>query len=110
MLSGGENHLLLDRDGQAEARARTSDDRKIDSHRLDDLQGLHRSRRLRPRGCIMFVKSNRGWLLLAHIPYRGEHFDEYFGLRDDSRDNQRKAKKIKRALADAIRDGTFESE
>lgn len=57
----------------------------------------------------MFVKSNRGWLVLAHIPFQGEHFDEYFGLRD-SRDNQRKAKKTKRALEDAIREGRFESE
>ena len=57
----------------------------------------------------MFVKSNRGWLLLARIPFRGVHFDEYFGLRD-SRDNRRKAKKVKRALEDAVQNGTFESE
>ncbi len=58
----------------------------------------------------MFVKLNRGWLLLAHIPYRGEHFDEYLGLAASSRENQRKAKRIKRALENAIRDGTFEQE
>lgn len=57
----------------------------------------------------MFLKSNRRWLLLAHIPFRGEHFDEYFGLQD-SRDNRRKAKRVKRALEDAIQNGTFESE
>jgi len=38
----------------------------------------------------MFVKANRGWLLLAHIPYKGEHFDEYLGL-TGSRDNKRTA-------------------
>ncbi len=58
----------------------------------------------------MFVKSNHGWLLLAHIPYRGEHFDEYLGLAATSRENKRKAKRIKRALKNAIRDGTFERE
>ena len=57
----------------------------------------------------MFVKSNRGWLLIAHIPFRGEHFDEYVGLHD-SRDNRRKAEKIKKALENAIRDGEFERE
>jgi integrase len=57
----------------------------------------------------VFLKSNRGWLVLAHIPYQGEHFDEYFGL-PDSRDNRRKATRIKRALENAIQDGTFERE
>ena len=57
----------------------------------------------------MFVKSNRGWLALAHIAHRGAHFDESLGLHD-SRDNRRKTKQIKRALEDAIRNGTFESE
>ena len=41
----------------------------------------------------MFVKSNRGWLVLAHITYQGEHFDEYLGLRE-SRDNRRKGARI----------------
>ena len=56
----------------------------------------------------MFVKSNHGWLLLAHIPFRGEHFDEYLGLRQ-SRDNLREAKRVRRALENAIKDGTFEA-
>jgi integrase len=57
----------------------------------------------------VFVKSNRDWLLLARIPYRGEHFDEYFGLKR-SRDNLRQANKTRKALERAIRDGRFESE
>lgn len=44
----------------------------------------------------MFVKSNRRWLMLAHIPLgRDEHVDEYLHLRD-TRDNRRIAKKMTR--------------
>jgi integrase len=35
----------------------------------------------------MFVKSNRGWLSLAHIPFRDEHLSESLHLKD-TRDNQ----------------------
>lgn len=57
----------------------------------------------------MFVKANRGWLMLAHIPLGGTHVGEYLGYRD-TRDNRRKAKHIKRDLEKALRNGTLESE
>ncbi len=57
----------------------------------------------------MFVKANRGWLLLAHIPLHGEHVSEYLGLRA-TRDNTRKAKHIRAELEKALHAGTLESE
>lgn len=61
----------------------------------------------------MFVKSNRGWLVLAYIsisnPIIGGHFDEYLGLKD-TRDNRREAERIKRSLEAARLNGTFERE
>jgi hypothetical protein len=57
----------------------------------------------------MFVKANRGWLALAHIPHGHGHFDEYLGLKD-TRDNRRDAERIKRGLEAAILAGTFETE
>ena len=30
----------------------------------------------------MFVKSNRGWLVLAHISHGHRQFDEYLGLKE----------------------------
>jgi Arm domain-containing DNA-binding protein len=57
----------------------------------------------------MFVKSNRGWLALAHIPYGHAHFDEYLGLKD-TRDNRREAERIKRGLEAAMLAGSFETE
>ncbi len=55
------------------------------------------------------MKANRGWLALAHIPHRGEYFDEYLEL-TDTRDNRREAARIKRALEAATLNGTFETE
>ena len=57
----------------------------------------------------MFVKSNRGWLLIGHIPLRGGHVSEYLGLRD-TRDNRREANHIRRQLEDALRAGKLEAE
>lgn len=55
----------------------------------------------------MFVKSNRLWLLLAHIPLGDEHVDEYLHLRD-TRDNRRVAERLKRQVEAEIRAGTFD--
>lgn len=55
----------------------------------------------------MFVKTNRGWLLLAHIPLGAEYVDEYLHLRN-TRDNHRIAEKVKRDIEAEIRAGTFE--
>ena len=55
----------------------------------------------------MFVKWNRRWLLLAHIPLGGEYVDEYLHLRN-TRDNRRIAKKLKSEIEAEIRAGTFE--
>ncbi len=57
----------------------------------------------------MFVRSNNGWLSIAHIPLLGGHFEEFVHLKD-TRDNERKAKRIKRALEAALREGTLEAE
>jgi hypothetical protein len=57
----------------------------------------------------VYVKSNRGWLLFARIPYQGGQFDEYLGLKQ-SHDNERKAERIKKALENAIHTGEFERE
>lgn len=57
----------------------------------------------------MFVKSNRGWLVLAHIPLRGQHVSEYLGL-SDTRDNRRKAKHVCNQLENALRAGNLETE
>lgn len=55
----------------------------------------------------MFVKANRGWLLLAHIPLGSAYVDEYLHLRN-TRDNHRIAEKLKRDIEAEIRAGTFE--
>jgi integrase len=55
----------------------------------------------------MFVKSNNGWLALAHIPIGGEHTSEFLHLRD-TRDNRRIAKRLKREIEAKIRAGTFD--
>ena len=57
----------------------------------------------------MFVTKNRGWLLLAEIPFRGEQFDQYLHLKD-TRDNRRAAERLKREIQNAILAGTFEKE
>ena len=57
----------------------------------------------------MFVTKNRGWLLLAEIPFRAEQFDQYLHLKD-TRDNRRTAERIKREIENAILAGTFEKE
>lgn len=48
----------------------------------------------------MFVKSSRGWLVLAYIPLRGGHVSEYLNLRD-TRDNRREATRIRKDLENA---------
>jgi integrase len=73
------------------------------AHQLASVAGLRG-----PRGvCVVFVKSNRRWLLLAHIPLGGEYVDEYLHLRD-TRDNRRIAEKMTREIEAEIRAGTFE--
>lgn len=57
----------------------------------------------------MYVKSNHGWLVLAHIPLLGGHFEEFLHLKD-TRDNRRKANRTKRGLEAALHDGTLEAE
>jgi len=57
----------------------------------------------------MFLKANRGWLVLAYIPLRGEFVSQPLHLKD-TRDNRREAKHIERALEDARRAGTLEAE
>lgn len=57
----------------------------------------------------MFVKANHGWLVLAHIPLRCEHVEEFLHLRD-TRDNRREGKRVKEALEDALRAGNIEAE
>jgi len=46
----------------------------------------------------MFVKSNHGWLVLAHIPLGGGHVSEYPSLRD-TRDNRREANRNQNDVA-----------
>jgi len=55
----------------------------------------------------MFVKSHRGWLSLAHIPFRDEHLIESLHLKD-TRDNQRVAEKLKREIEAEVRAGGFD--
>jgi hypothetical protein len=55
----------------------------------------------------MFVKSNRGCLSLAHIPFANEHLSESLHL-NDTRDNQRVAEKLKREIEAEIRAGSFD--
>jgi integrase len=57
----------------------------------------------------MFVKANRGWLLVAHIPLGGEFVSQPLHLRD-TRDNRREAKRNCEALEDARRAGALEAE
>jgi hypothetical protein len=57
----------------------------------------------------MFVKSNRGWLVLAYIPLRGEHASEYLNLKN-TRDNRREANRICKDLEKALRAGDLEKE
>ena len=45
----------------------------------------------------MFITKNRGWLLLAEIPFRGEQFDQYLHLKN-TRDNRRAAERLKREI------------
>jgi site-specific recombinase XerD len=57
----------------------------------------------------VFVKANRGWLLIGHIPLGCGHISEYLGLKD-TRDNRREANRIRRQLEDALRAGKLEAE
>lgn len=57
----------------------------------------------------MFVKANRGWLVLAHIPLLGEHIEQFLHLKD-TRDNRREANRTRKALEAALRNGTLEAE
>lgn len=57
----------------------------------------------------MFVKTNRGWLAIAHVPLRGEFVTQRLHLKD-TRDNRREAKHTLAELEAALRAGALESE
>lgn len=57
----------------------------------------------------MFLKANRGWFVLCYIPLGGEFVSQPLHLKE-TRDNERKAKRIREELEDALRAGKLESE
>src|SRR5262245_41921857 len=57
----------------------------------------------------MFVKANRGSLLISHIPIRGKFVAKALHLKD-TRDNRREAKHLKMALEAALPAGSLEAE
>jgi integrase len=54
----------------------------------------------------MFVKADRGWLLVSFV-YQGERCKEYLHLHDN-RDNRREADRLAREMEAEIRAGTFD--